>query len=147
MQHNPSWLYIVSVFQLIPCFFLPYFSPRSSMQPSVSCLSLPSNASKCHTHSLVSQCLTTLNLNEPYASVVYFRFYKIQKNACYRAVQNLLSSRLLSKNINTKIYKTVISPTVLHACETWSLMLRKGQRKRVLEKRVLRGIFGPKWMK
>jgi len=32
-------------------------------------------------------------------------------NACYRSVQNLLSSRLLLKNL--KIYRTIILPTVL----------------------------------
>jgi hypothetical protein len=44
-------------------------------------------------------------------------------NACYRSVQNLLSSRLLSKNIKIRIYKTVILPVVLCGCETWSLTL------------------------
>jgi hypothetical protein len=39
-------------------------------------------------------------------------------NACYDSVQNLLSSRLLSKNIKTGIYKTVILPIVLYVCET-----------------------------
>jgi hypothetical protein len=34
-------------------------------------------------------------------------------NACYRSVQNLLSSRLLSKNLKIKIYKTIILPVVL----------------------------------
>jgi hypothetical protein len=29
-------------------------------------------------------------------------------NACYYSVQNLLSSRLISKNLKIKIYKTVI---------------------------------------
>jgi hypothetical protein len=29
-------------------------------------------------------------------------------NACYHSVQNLLSSRLLSKNIKVRIYKTII---------------------------------------
>jgi hypothetical protein len=42
-------------------------------------------------------------------------------NACYHSVQNLLSSRLISKNLNIKTYKTVILPVVLYGCETWSL--------------------------
>jgi hypothetical protein len=37
-------------------------------------------------------------------------------NACY-----LLSSRLLSKNIKIRIYKTTILPLVLYGRETWSL--------------------------
>jgi hypothetical protein len=46
-------------------------------------------------------------------------------NACYHSVQNLLSSRLLSKNINIRILKTVILPVVLFGCETLSLTLRQ----------------------
>jgi len=47
-------------------------------------------------------------------------------NACYHSVQNLLSSSLLSKNLNIKIYRTIILPDVLYGCETWSLTLREG---------------------
>jgi hypothetical protein len=55
-----------------------------------------------------------------------------------------LSSRLISKNLQIEIYKTVILPVVLYGCETWSLTLGEGQRLRVFENRVLRRIFGPK---
>jgi hypothetical protein len=55
-----------------------------------------------------------------------------------------LSSRLISKNLKIKIYKTVILPVVLYGCETWSLSLREEHRLRVFENRVLRKIFGPK---
>jgi hypothetical protein len=40
---------------------------------------------------------------------------------------------MLSKDIEIKIYKTIILPVVLYGCETWPLTLR-----------VLRRIFGPK---
>ena len=63
-------------------------------------------------------------------------------NACYHLVQNLLSSSLLSKNLNIKIYITVIMP-VVYGCETWSLTLREEHSLRVFENRVLRRIFGP----
>jgi hypothetical protein len=66
------------------------------------------------------------------------------ENACYYSVQNLLSSRLISKNLKIKIYKTVILPVVLYGCETWSLILGEEHRLRVFENRVLRKIFGPK---
>ena len=65
-------------------------------------------------------------------------------NACYYALQRLLSSRLLSKNIKLKIYKTVILPVILYGCETWTLTLREEKRLRVFENKVLRKIFGPK---
>jgi len=64
-------------------------------------------------------------------------------NACYYSVQNLLSSRLLSKNLKLKIYRTIILPVVLYGCETWSLILREERRLRVFENRVLRRVFGP----
>jgi hypothetical protein len=65
-------------------------------------------------------------------------------NACYHSAQNLLSSRLLSKNVKVRIYKTIILLAVLYGCETWSLTVREEQTLRVFEKRVLRRIFGPK---
>ena len=65
-------------------------------------------------------------------------------NACYQLVQNRLSPCLLSKNIKINIYRIIISPGVLHGCETWSLTLRDEHRLRVYENTVLRRIFGPK---
>ena len=64
--------------------------------------------------------------------------------ACYYSVQNLLSSRLLSKNSKIKIYRTIILPVVLYGCETWSLTLREERILRAFENRVQRRIFGPK---
>jgi len=63
-------------------------------------------------------------------------------NACYRSVQNLLSSRLLSKNLKIKIYRTIILPVVLYGCETLLLTLREERKLRVFENMVLRRIFG-----
>jgi len=65
-------------------------------------------------------------------------------NACYHSVQNLLSSKLPSKNLKIKIYRTIILPVVLYACETWSLTLREERRLRVFGNRGLRRIYGPK---
>ena len=56
-------------------------------------------------------------------------------------MQNLLSSRLLSKNVKIKIYRTIILPVVLYGCETWSLTLREERKLRVFENGVLRRIF------
>jgi len=64
-------------------------------------------------------------------------------SACYHSVQNLLSSRFLSKNLKIKIYRTVILTVVLYGCKTWSLTLREERKLRVLENMVLR-IFGPR---
>jgi len=83
------------------------------------------------------------------------------QHACYQSVQNLLSSRLLSKNLkikihrtiifklisknlNIKIFRIIILPIVLYGCETWSLTLREVRKLRVFENMVLRRIFGPR---
>jgi hypothetical protein len=65
-------------------------------------------------------------------------------NACYLSVQNLLSSRLLSKKVKIRTYKTIILSVVLYGCETWSLTLREEHRLSVSENRVLRRLFGLK---
>ena len=59
-------------------------------------------------------------------------------------VQNLLSSRLLSKNLKIKINRTIIVPVVLYGCKTLSLTLREERRLRVFENKVLKTIFGPR---
>jgi hypothetical protein len=53
-----------------------------------------------------------------------------------------LSSRLLSKDLKIKIYKTITSLVVLYGCETWCLTLREKHILRVFENRVVRRVFG-----
>ena len=65
-------------------------------------------------------------------------------NACYYSHEKILSSRLLSKKLKVKTYKTIILPVVLYGCETWSLTLREKHRLRMFENKVLRKIFGAK---
>jgi hypothetical protein len=81
-------------------------------------------------------------LNESFENVAKFKYvgmtltnendsnYEIKSrlnsgNVCYHSVQNILSSRLISKQLTIKIYKTVILLVVLYGCETWSLALRE----------------------
>ena len=56
-------------------------------------------------------------------------------NASYLSVQNLLSSRLLFRNIKIKICRTMILSVVWYGYETWSLTLREGSRLTVFENR------------
>ena len=56
--------------------------------------------------------------------------------------QNLLFSRLLSKNFKIKIYKIIILPVVSYGCVTWLFTLREERKLRVFENMVLRRIFG-----
>jgi hypothetical protein len=59
-------------------------------------------------------------------------------NACCHSIQNLLSSRLLSKSVRINI------PVDRRGCETSSLTLREEHRLRVLDNRMLRRMFGLK---
>jgi hypothetical protein len=61
-------------------------------------------------------------------------------NAYYHSVQNLLSSRLLSKSV--KICNILVLPVILYGCETWSLTLKEEHTLRVFENRVMRRICG-----
>jgi hypothetical protein len=65
-------------------------------------------------------------------------------NLYYYSVQNLLTSRLLGRNVKFRIYETIMLSVVLYGCETWYLTLREEHRLRVFEYRVLRKTFGPK---
>jgi hypothetical protein len=65
-------------------------------------------------------------------------------DACYHSVQNLLSSRLLSKNIKITKCTNTILPFALYGCDTWSLSLREEHWLRMFYNRVQRNVFGPK---
>jgi hypothetical protein len=54
-----------------------------------------------------------------------------------------LSSRLLSRNVKVKIYRSINLPFVLYGCETWFIKPREDHRLRMFESRVLKRIFGP----
>jgi hypothetical protein len=68
-------------------------------------------------------------------------------NACYLSVQNLLSSRLISRKLKIKIHKIVILPVLLCGCDAWLLTSREEHRLKVLENSVLKRIFGHKGRK
>jgi hypothetical protein len=54
-------------------------------------------------------------------------------DALYHAIQNILSSYLLFKNINIKIYKAIIVSLLLYGHETWPLTTWEEHRLRVLK--------------
>lgn len=59
------------------------------------------------------------------------------------SMNNILTSKRISKNAKIKIYKTIIQPVLLYGCETWPLKQNILLRIQAFENRVLRKIFGP----
>jgi hypothetical protein len=59
-------------------------------------------------------------------------------NTYYHSVQNLLSSRLLPKNIKVGIYKTIIFLCFSMGVKLGSLTVREEYKLRVFENRALR---------
>lgn len=64
-------------------------------------------------------------------------------NKVYYALQHLLKSNDLSRNIKITIYKTLIRPIVLYGSETWSTTKKDEALLQTFENRILRRIFGP----
>lgn len=64
------------------------------------------------------------------------------ESACYFTVKKLLSSKVLSRNLKIRIYRTIILPVLLYGCETWSLKLGNENKFRLFENKILRAIFG-----
>jgi len=85
---------------------------------------------------------TTLTIQNSIQEEIKSRLWS--GNACYHSMQNLLSSKLLSKNLKIKLYKTINFAVVLYGCEDWPLTLREERKMRVLGNMVLRRIFGPR---
>jgi hypothetical protein len=65
-------------------------------------------------------------------------------NSCYYSVQNILYSRLLSKNLKIRIYKIIVFSVIPFGRETWSVTVGEECRLKVFENTELRRIFGPK---
>ena len=54
------------------------------------------------------------------------RYWLKVGNLWYYLSLKLLSTRLFSKNLKIKIYKTIILTVVPYGCETWPLTLKEG---------------------
>jgi hypothetical protein len=59
-------------------------------------------------------------------------------------MQNFLSSNLLTKGLNVKIYINIVPTVVLYGYKSWSLALTEERRLRISENWVLKRILWPK---
>ena len=90
---------------------------------------------------LYNTCLITVATYINFENILDIKSRSKAGNSCHYSVQTLLSSRLLSKDLKIKIYKTIILPVVLYGCEAWSLTLREEHRLRVFKNRILKRIL------
>jgi hypothetical protein len=64
-------------------------------------------------------------------------------NKVYYANSELLKSALLSRSTKMKLYRTLITPVVTHATETWTLNISDKNALRIFERKVIRKIYDP----
>ena len=64
-------------------------------------------------------------------------------NRCYHALSPIMRSRKVSRKTKLRTYNIVIRPTVLYACETWTLTKARKNKLEVFENNILRRILGP----
>ena len=64
-------------------------------------------------------------------------------NRAYYGLQNHMKSGIISRNIKTFLYKTLIRPILTYGAETWVLSKQDGHRLSIFECKILQRIFGP----
>lgn len=63
---------------------------------------------------------------------------------CMGGLLHILKSKSISRNVKKRLYKTIIRPVVIYGCETWKLNLKEKQSLEIVERKVLRRIYGGK---
>jgi hypothetical protein len=64
-------------------------------------------------------------------------------NRAYYGLQNLMKSRIISRNTKTLLYKTLIRPILSYGAETWVLSKQDEHCLSIFERKILRRIYGP----
>jgi sorting nexin-29 len=67
----------------------------------------------------------------------------IMANRAYCGLQNHMKSRIISRNIKTLVYKTLIRPVLTYAVETRVLTKQDEHRLSIFERKILWRIYGP----
>jgi len=65
-------------------------------------------------------------------------------NRCFYGLRTHLRSHLTSKNTKILMYKVLIRPVLTYTSETWTVSKANERRLSLLERKVLRCIFGAK---
>ena len=64
-------------------------------------------------------------------------------NRAYHGLLNHMKSRIISRNIKTLLYKTLIRPVLTYGAETCVLSKQDEHRLSIFELKILRRIYGP----
>lgn len=64
-------------------------------------------------------------------------------NKCFYGLRKHLTSKSLSRTTKLRLYKTLILPVLLYACETWAVSKKDEIKLETFERRILRKIYGP----
>ena len=64
-------------------------------------------------------------------------------NRAYYGLQNHMKSSIISRNIKTFLYKTLIRPVLTYGAETWVLSKQDEHRLSIFERKILQRIYGP----
>lgn len=65
-------------------------------------------------------------------------------NKCFFGLKTILKSKLVSIKSKLTLYKVMIRPIAIYACETWATTKTDEQKLARFERKVLRQIFGPR---
>ena len=61
----------------------------------------------------------------------------------YRVQKKMLTSKLISRNVQLQLYNMLIPLTENYAAETWVLKENAINKLMIFERRIMRGIFPP----
>jgi len=67
----------------------------------------------------------------------------LSRNKCHYELTKILGSRSLSRKIKIQLYITLLRPIITHGAETRTLRKTEENKLIVLERKILRMIFGP----
>jgi len=63
---------------------------------------------------------------------------------CYFGLSTLFNSKIISRRPKKNLFKVLIRPIALYACETWATTKMDDKKLGVLERKILRKMFGQK---
>jgi hypothetical protein len=66
----------------------------------------------------------------------------ILANKCYHGLKGKFKSHFLTLHTKLRLYKTLLRPVLMYGSESWMLTRNNEQSLRIVERKVLRRIFG-----